>query len=246
MIKKIRSSNLDERYLAVRPYFATPISVDLQNVLVTKPWGYEYLMFSNPETEVWNLSIKYQRSTSMHCHPNKKTALIVLAGRALFSTLDESLELMPLDAIVIDTKVFHSTQSISKEGLALLEFETPPMKHDLVRLEDKYGRTQMGYEGTDRMQLDNNNVRLSTSANQAKIHNINVFIRPVNFHRDIISSHETRTLAVLLSGIIKSESGKILYQPPHVLALEELQDASYIFEGVSVMYISNINETDYI
>jgi len=238
MIKKIRSSPLDEQYLAVRPYIATPITVDLQDKLVTKPWGYEYLMFSNPEIEVWNLSIKYQRSTSMHCHPNKKTALIVLEGRALFSTLDGSTELMPLDTMVIDTKVFHSTQCISKEGLVLLEFETPPMKHDLIRLEDKYGRAQTGYESPDHMQLDNAHIRLSATKNEAQINRANVIVRPVTSHEDIIRSNGVRYLAVLVSGTVKSAHGEILYQPPHVLSPEELYNASHIFEGVTIMYLS--------
>ncbi len=238
MIKKIRSSDLDEQYLAVRPYIATPITVDLQNKLVTKPWGYEYLMFNNPEIEVWNLSIKYQRSTSMHCHPNKKTALIVLEGRALFSTLDGSTELMPSDAVVIDPKVFHSTQCISKEGLILLEFETPPMKHDLVRLEDKYGRAQTGYEGADRMQFDNTHVRLSRTTDQVKINGTDLTLKSVTSHKDINRSNSVRHLVVLLSGAVKSARGEILYQPPHVLAPEELHDASHVFEGVSIMYIS--------
>src|SRR3989344_2913408 len=152
MIKKIRQSELDKDYIKINKYPISPISVNLKNVVVTKPWGYEYLMFKNNETEIWNLSIKYQRSTSMHCHPNKKTALVVLSGRALFSTLNESWELMPHDAMVIDSGTFHSTHSLSKEGLVLLEFETPPMKHDLLRLEDKYGRARKGYEEeVDRM-----------------------------------------------------------------------------------------------
>ncbi len=140
MIKKIKQSPLDKQYLALKTYTATPINVDFKTMVVAKPWGHEYLIFSTPEVEVWNLFIKNQRSTSMHCHPKKTTALIVLEGRALFSSLNESYELMPLDTMVIDNGVFHSTQCLSKEGLRLLELETPPMKHDLVRLEDKYGR----------------------------------------------------------------------------------------------------------
>lgn len=241
MIKKIRQSQLDKDYLKIHKYSVKPISVNLQNVVVTKPWGYEYLMFQNPETEVWNLSIKYQRSTSMHCHPNKKTALVVLSGRALFSTLNESWELMPHDTMVIDFGTFHSTQSLSKEGLVLLEFETPPMKHDLLRLEDKYGRARKGYEEeVDRMMRTTSYPRfLGTQVNQIKnICNNKICILGVKSQKEVQNyPQKNRTLAVVLSGVIKSESGEPLYTTPHVLALEELQETGHDFKNVSLMLI---------
>lgn len=241
MIKKIRQSQLDKNYVKMHKYAVSPIDVNFKNSVVTKPWGYEYLMFSNPETEVWNLSIKYQRSTSMHCHPNKKTALVVLSGRALFSTLNESWELMPHDAMIIDNGTFHSTQSLSKEGLVLLEFETPPMKHDLLRLEDKYGRAGKGYEEeVDRIKKSSNYTRfLNTSTSQAKnVCNNKICIREIKSSSDLENfPQKNRTLAIVLSGIIKSELNEPIYMAPHILALEELQEATHSFNNVSLMLI---------
>ena len=241
MIKKIRQSALDKDYIKIHKYSVKPIGVNFKNVVVTKPWGYEYLIFENPETEVWNLSIKYQRSTSMHCHPNKKTALIVLSGRALFSTLNESWELMPHDVIIIDNGTFHSTQSLSKEGLVLLEFETPPMKHDLLRLEDKYGRARKGYEeGVDRMMKDTNYPRfLNAGIKQVKnICNNKVCIKEIKNSKDLEHfPQKNRTLAIVLGGIIKSKLKEPIYTTPHVLALEELQETGHSFHSVSLMLI---------
>lgn len=241
MIKKVRQSQLDKDYIKIHKYSVSPISVNLKNVVVTKPWGYEYLMFSNPETEIWNLSIKYQRSTSMHCHPNKKTALVVLSGRALFSTLNESWELLPHDAMVIDSGTFHSTQSLSKEGLVLLEFETPPMKHDLLRLADKYGRARKGYEEADRMMKESIYPRFLSIKNNSQIKNIcnnKICIRELKNHKDINDfPQKNRTIAVVLGGVIKSELNEPLYMAPHVLALEELQETGHSFNNVSIMLI---------
>lgn len=241
MIKKVRQSQLDKDYIKIHKYTVKPISIDFKKVVVAKPWGYEYLIFNNSETEVWNLSIKYQRSTSMHCHPNKKTALIILSGRALFSTLNESWELMPHDTMVIDSGTFHSTQSISKEGLVLFEFETPPMKHDLLRLEDKYGRTKMGYEEEAGIAVRKEDYPrfLNTKAARAKnICNNKVCIKEVRSNKDLDHfPQKNRTLAVVLSGIIKSELNEPIYTAPHVLALEELQETSYSFHNVSLMLI---------
>ena len=49
-------------------------------VVVPKAWGYEWLAFDNGAAAVWILHIAKKRKTSLHCHPNKKTVLVVLKG----------------------------------------------------------------------------------------------------------------------------------------------------------------------
>ena len=238
MIKKLRPSYLDKKYWSLQSYSTVPINIDFEQVIVNKPWGQEYLLYSNMETEIWNLSIKYQRSTSMHCHPNKKTVLLVLDGRALFSSLNESWELMPMDAIVIDAGVFHSTQSISKDGLVVLEFETPPMKHDLLRLQDKYGRVEKGYEDIDRMDLANNCIRLFNAQGQTReVCGTKLCIKNL-YSKDDIPESTDGSLAVVTSGVVSSELNQPLYKPPHTLSTEELRDTGYGFENVSALFIS--------
>lgn len=241
MIKKIKQSILDQQYIASRPYVAAPINVDFKTVLVNKPWGNEYLMYSNPETEIWNLSLRPQRSTSMHCHPNKRTSLLVLDGRALFSSLNESWELTAMDTMVIDQGVFHSTQCISKEGLRLLEFETPPMKHDLLRLEDRYGRAQKGYESAEGMTTDSSKIRFSDAKSYNKVENIcdrKMCIRQIKNSGDIPNSViKSTALVAILSGVISSKTGEKIYMPTNILTAEELKDADYVFNNVSALLI---------
>ena len=241
MIKKIKQSTLDQQYIASRPYTVSPISVDFRSVVVNKPWGHEYLMFSNPEIEVWNLSLRHQRSTSMHCHPNKRTSLMIIDGRAIFSTLNESWELLPMDTMIIDQGVFHSTQCISKEGLRLLEFESPPMKHDLLRLEDKYGRAQKGYEGAEGMTADSKRLRFFHTKNHNQLKDSDgtkLCLKKIRTAKDIIkSASKSSTLVALLSGSIKSKTGERMYFPTNVIAAGELRDSDYIFENASVLLI---------
>ena len=198
-------------------------------------------MFSNPETEVWSLSLRHQRSTSMHCHPNKKTTLMIIEGRALFSTLNESWELLPMDAMIIDSGVYHSTQCISKEGLKLLEFESPPMKHDLLRLEDKYGRAQKGYEGAEGMTADSKKLRFFNASNHNKSKNINgakVCFKKARTPKDITrTTAKSSTLVALLSGSITSKTGERMYFPTNIVSAEELKDSDYIFKNVSVLLV---------
>ena len=91
MIRHITSSALDRKYLALRSVDSAPITVDLSKMVVKKPWGYEHLLTGTPLVEIWHLFLDKNHSTSMHCHPNKTTTLIVLSGKAIFSHLNGSL-----------------------------------------------------------------------------------------------------------------------------------------------------------
>lgn len=126
-----------------------------RNKVVMKPWGYEFLIFENESVAIWFLRINKGHSTSMHCHPLKKTCLINLSGEALCNTFERRNYLKDMEAIVIENSVFHSTKALSPQGIELLEIETPPNKIDLVRLNDSYGRETKSYEGFMEMQIKN-------------------------------------------------------------------------------------------
>lgn len=127
--------------------------VDFSKVIVDKPWGYESLLYRNSFADVWNLVIREGEITSMHCHPNKKTGLLVLEGDAVFTTLNTSIRLRPGDGVMIDAGAFHSTRATSPGGVRVLEIETPPLKYDLIRLKDEYGRAGTFYEAANRMRI---------------------------------------------------------------------------------------------
>ena len=123
---------------------------DYSKVVVKKPWGYEYLIFENESVAVWILYLKEGALTSMHCHPNKKTSLVVLQGNVVCSTLIGPFERAAGEGLLIDKGAFHQTRSISELGAFVMEIETPVNKRDLVRLKDKYGRKGKGYEKSDK------------------------------------------------------------------------------------------------
>jgi mannose-6-phosphate isomerase-like protein (cupin superfamily) len=123
--------------------------------VVVKPWGYEFLTFENEWVAIWFLHIKKDHSTSMHCHPSKKTSLILLSGKGLCNTFRHRNFLSSGDALIIEAAAFHSTKALSLDGISLIEVETPPRKLDLIRLEDKYNRENCGYEGCSQMTTEN-------------------------------------------------------------------------------------------
>ena len=122
---------------------------DYTNIVVRKPWGLENLIYSNDRIAIWQLHIEQGEKTSFHAHPNKKTGLILLSGRACVSFLSGFHLLSAGEKIMIRKGTFHSTEAVSKGGIDLLEVEIPKDKADICRLDDAYGRAGKGYEGPE-------------------------------------------------------------------------------------------------
>lgn len=122
---------------------------DYHGVVVKKPWGYEYLVYENGHVGLWLLHIRSAASTSLHCHPTKKTGLILLEGTATVNFLNDSLDMRPLGKLMIRAGLFHQTRATSPLGADLIEIENPVDKGNLVRLDDEYERREMPYEGQE-------------------------------------------------------------------------------------------------
>jgi mannose-6-phosphate isomerase-like protein (cupin superfamily) len=120
-----------------------------KQVIVRKPWGYEYLAYQNADVALWVLHIRQGERTSMHCHPTKSTGLVLLEGQAEINFIADSKILNAPSKQMIRRGLFHQTHALSEDGIIMFEVETPVDKDDLVRLHDAYGRKDAGYEGTD-------------------------------------------------------------------------------------------------
>ena len=120
-----------------------------RQVVVNKPWGYEYLIYENDQIAMWLLHIKCGEKTSMHCHPTKTTGLVLLQGDAELSFIADKKIISAPEKQMLRRGLFHSTKAISKDGIFMLEVETPKDKNDLVRLDDEYGRADTGYESSE-------------------------------------------------------------------------------------------------
>jgi hypothetical protein len=120
-----------------------------RQVVVNKPWGYEYLIYENDQIAMWLLHIKCGEKTSMHCHPTKTTGLVLLQGDAELSFIADKKIISAPEKQMLRRGLFHSTKAISEGGIFMLEVETPKDKNDLVRLDDEYGRADTGYESSE-------------------------------------------------------------------------------------------------
>lgn len=222
--------------------------VDFDKVVVDKPWGYEYLMYRNPFSQVWSLFIKHNGITSMHCHPRKKTALIVLEGQAVFSTLNTSIHLELYDSVVIDSGVFHSTRAVAAGGVRIFEVETPPLKYDLIRLMDEYGRAGTFYEGQDKMRMGGNECvrfpELTSSGHEEKrFFNSDICILKIrgsytNVDLQLLNRY---AMIVILEGIIHSRKGQLLHSVSDVVACSDYINNlnSHVLSDLTLLLIKN-------
>ena len=144
---------------------------DYSQVIVRKPWGYEYLIFENEYVAVWILHIKSKHETSMHCHPQKKTSLIILNGSVISKNLNQKFLRKNGQAVFIDKKIFHSTSNIATKNAIIMEIESPNNKHDLLRLKDPYGRVSKGYEKKGSFSVNTNNYNYISLNSQNTYHN---------------------------------------------------------------------------
>ena len=132
---------------------------------ILKPWGEEHVIFRDKNNLcVTLLKIKKNFSTSLHCHPIKKTGFVLLEGNAdiqLGLYKSNIQKFRSPSKLMIRTGLFHSITSKTSPYLIALEFETPAKKNDLVRFDDKYGRELKAYEGSkSSIKLNNKDIKI--------------------------------------------------------------------------------------
>ena len=117
------------------------------NFKVIKPWGTEYTIYKNLTSSTKLLRLKKNKSTSLHCHPIKKTGFILIKGEVSVDLgFYNTKKLTPLSRLMIRPGLFHCTRNINNKEAVILEIETPIDKDDLVRFKDNYGRQDKPYE----------------------------------------------------------------------------------------------------
>ena len=136
MIKKLELTKNDDNAFQEINFDKNKIenlNYNYKNLLIPKPWGNEYLFYSSKELSIWILKIFKNKKTSLHCHTDKKTSLIVLEGKAKLNNLNGSIDLNIGDCTIIEKKVFHRTSAEFNEDILIMEIETPIRAIDTPR-----------------------------------------------------------------------------------------------------------------
>jgi mannose-6-phosphate isomerase len=108
---------------------------------VDKPWGYE-LHWAKTDRYVGKLiHVNAGHALSLQYHNQKDETIFLWSGRMLFEIKEgEELvkrEMTPGESVHVTPKTVHRMTAI--EDCDIFEVSTPEL-HDVVRLEDRYGR----------------------------------------------------------------------------------------------------------
>lgn len=110
---------------------------------VEKPWGYELIWAETEEYVGKILHVKAGHALSLQYHETKDETIYLLSGRMTFQAGPSADELT--DYEMEAGQRFHVTtgtvhRMIAETDVDILEASTPHLE-DVVRLEDRYGRT---------------------------------------------------------------------------------------------------------
>jgi len=171
-----------------------------KDIVVKKPWGSEYLVYENEKVGLWALSINKNSKTSMHCHPNKDTGLIVIDGEVEVSFLTSKHKMCSGDKTTIRRGLFHSTEALV-DGSIILEIESPKEKDDLVRFGDEYGRELSPYEtgGIPKTKMD---AWVDVHTPISPIGNKFIVLETLTTNQEIIDADDSKIYIIVDGGIV--------------------------------------------
>ena len=208
------------------------------NRIVYKPWGYEYVVYRNLNNlSVTLLSINYNNTTSLHCHPQKKSGFILVSGKALFQLglwkKRSEIHSSPSKRMIA-RGLFHSIKALSKSGLLALEFETPVNKNDLVRFKDDYGRQQKSYEGKKfTKNIGSKFIKFKKPRlGKKKIYKINKVKMTLEVHKNFTKLIRNRksTIFGILDGAIVDRYGRNVLSYGDIIKTNDLKTLSEVFK----------------
>src|SRR3989338_5881048 len=214
MIRKLTPTKEDHERItqvSINPGDLEDDFFDYSKVVIKKPWGKEYLIYRNEDVALWALHMNRGAKTSMHCHPNKKTALVVLSGSVRCTTLSLDKVLTAGQGSLIEKGVFHSSEALV-ENVVVMELETPTNKRDLVRLAYAYRRSGKGYESSSHhLPLDDSLCHFHKEDEryhcEKQFGNCNLTVAKYSDKEDLINkvSAHTADVVIILNGSIHDE-----------------------------------------
>lgn len=208
------------------------------NKIVFKPWGYEYVVYRNRNNLcVTLLNINYNKSTSLHCHPLKKSGFIILGGKASFQLglrkKNTEVHNSPSKRMMA-RGLFHSLKSVSRTGLLALEFETPVNKNDLVRFKDSYGREKKSYEGKKfTKSIKSDFIKFKTPrAGKKQIYKIGKVNVSLEVHKnfDKLLKNKNSTIFAILDGSVSDNRGRNVLSYGDIVKTDDLRILSKVFK----------------
>lgn len=206
-----------------------------KNLKVIKPWGSEYTVYSNSVSSTKLLRLNHNKSTSLHCHPIKKTGFVLIKGEVNVDLgFYNTKKLSPISRLMIRPGLFHCTKNFNEKTASILEIETPINKDDLVRFKDNYGRENKPYENKNSMiKLDKNDPIFDepklNSVNEYSIDGISISINKTNELNQLWKLKNDSIVAVLDGGF-ESDDNQLVLSPGDIVGLETIKKLAEAFK----------------
>ena len=218
--------------------------------VVYKPWGYEYTIYRNlNHLSITLLKINHNKSTSLHCHPNKKTGFILISGKALIQLglWKNTAEYYSAPSkLMIRTGLFHSTKAVSKNGVFALEFESPVDKNDLVRFKDNYGRETRPYEGKKfTKKIQSNFIKFKKpQLNKYQIYQIGKIKISLEVHKNFkkLVNKKNSVIFAILDGKIIDKRGKNVLSYGDIIKTGTLKKLSEVFKIKKYLTVLSVSK----
>ena len=206
-----------------------------KNQKVIKPWGSEYKIYSNSISSTKLLRIKSDKSTSLHCHPIKKTGFVLIKGEVEVDLgFYNTKKLSPISRLMIRPGLFHCTKNLNKDTATILEIETPIDKDDLVRFKDSYGRENQPYEDKKSMvELEKNDPvfdePILNSVNEYCVEDVNIKINKTNDVSQLLKL-DSKSIIAVLDGGFESNDNQLVLSPGDIVGLETIKKLAEVFK----------------
>ena len=106
--------------------------------VIPKPWGREIWYAHEDRYAGKILEVRKGHALSVHKHERKQETMYLQAGRLLYHLNGTDFEMEPGQCITVRPGDVHRIEAI--EDATILEVSTPELD-DVIRLEDRYGRS---------------------------------------------------------------------------------------------------------
>ncbi|HWQ47517.1 MAG TPA: phosphomannose isomerase type II C-terminal cupin domain [Methanosarcina sp.] len=108
-----------------------------------RPWGHYEVLMEKPGYKVKSLTILSQGEISLQRHAHRNEHWYIVSGKGIVTKNESNIRVLPGDSVDIPVNEVHRVKNIYNENLIFIEIALGDYlgEDDIVRLEDKYGRT---------------------------------------------------------------------------------------------------------
>jgi len=112
--------------------------------VVYRPWGHYDSIDNGPRHQVKRITVKPGEKLSVQMHHHRAEHWVVVAGTAIVTRDEETLTLSENESVYLPIGCVHALENQGKIPLELIEVQSGSYlgEDDIVRFEDRYGRTE--------------------------------------------------------------------------------------------------------